>query len=137
MFALFLLLRGHNMPGGGFIAGLTTAAALIVHYVASGTAWTEQRLRPHYLRLIGAGLLIAFGTGLGALAFGVPFLSATFTYLHLPALGEVELATAMLFDIGVFLTVIGAVMLMLSRLGAPQPPGADTGYARERSPWKP
>src|SRR5690606_9352112 len=138
MFSIFLLLRGHNLPGGGFIAGLMAAIALVLHYVASGTEWTEARLRMRYTRVIAVGLLIAFGTGLGALFFGHPFLSATFTYVHVPLIGEVELATAMLFDIGVFLTVIGAVMLMLSRLGAPEPHSADdAAFAEEATPWKP
>jgi multicomponent K+:H+ antiporter subunit A len=138
MFSLFLLLRGHNLPGGGFIAGLMAAIALILHYVASGTEWTEARLRPRYRTLIAAGLLIAFATGLGALVFGHPFLSATFTYVHVPVIGEIELATAMIFDIGVFLTVIGAVMLMLSRLGVPvQPDDHDALYREEATPWKP
>ena len=138
LFSVFLLLRGHNLPGGGFIAGLMAAVALILHYVASGTEWTEKRLRLRYTRVIALGLLIAFATGLGALAFGHPFLSATFTYVHMPLIGEVELATAMLFDIGVFLTVIGAVMLMLSRLGVPVAHGAgDNAFAEEASPWRP
>lgn len=138
LFSIFLLLRGHNLPGGGFIAGLMAAVALVLHYVASGTEWTEERLRLRYTPVIALGLLIAFGTGLGALVFGHPFLSATFTYVHVPLIGEIELATAMLFDVGVFLTVIGAVMLMLSRLGVPVPHrGEDAAYAEEATPWKP
>jgi multicomponent K+:H+ antiporter subunit A len=138
LFAVFLLLRGHNLPGGGFIAGLMVAVALIIQYVASGTAWTRQRLSLDYRPVIGSGLLIASLTGLGALAFGYPFLSATFRYVHVPLVGEVELATALLFDLGVFLAVIGSVMLMLSRLGSPTPPdAADTAYPMEASPWKP
>jgi multicomponent K+:H+ antiporter subunit A len=138
LFSLFLLLRGHNLPGGGFIAGLMAAVALILHYVASGTEWTEARLRIRYQPVIATGLLAAFATGLGALVFGYPFLSATFTYVHLPLVGELELATAMFFDLGVFLTVIGAVMLMLSRLGAPVPYGAaDEAFREEATPWKP
>ena len=138
LFSLFLLLRGHNQPGGGFIAGLMAAVALVLHYVASGTQWTEERLRVGYRPLIATGLLIAFATGLGALAFGYPFLSATFTYVHIPLIGEIELATAMLFDIGVFLTVVGAVMLMLSRLGTPVARSAgDETFREEATPWKP
>jgi multicomponent K+:H+ antiporter subunit A len=137
LFSVFLLLRGHNMPGGGFIAGLMAAVALIIQYVASGTAWTEQRLRVNYRLLIAIGLLCAGLTGLGALAFGVPFLSATFTYVEWPIVGRFELATAMIFDIGVFLTVIGAVMLMLSRLGTPLGDTDSAEYRVESSAWKP
>ncbi|HEX6307646.1 MAG TPA: monovalent cation/H+ antiporter subunit A [Longimicrobiales bacterium] len=138
LFALFLLLRGHNQPGGGFIAGLMAAVALILQYVASGTRWTESRLRLRYRPIIALGLLTAFATGLGALAFGHPFLSATFAYVSVPGLGEIELATALLFDVGVFLSVVGAVMLMLSRLGEPVPESRVAAAApAEASAWKP
>ncbi|HUF49670.1 MAG TPA: monovalent cation/H+ antiporter subunit A [Longimicrobiales bacterium] len=137
LFATFLLLRGHNLPGGGFIAGLMAAVALATQYVASGTAWTEERLRLNFRVLTGIGLLCAALTGLGALAFGHPFLSATFTYLDWPVVGRFELATAMIFDIGVFLTVIGAVLLMLSRLGAPVADTDRAAYRTESSAWKP
>jgi multicomponent K+:H+ antiporter subunit A len=76
-------------------------------------------------------------TGLGALAFGHPFLSATFTYLDWPVVGRFELATAMIFDIGVFLTVIGAVLLMLSRLGVSVADTDRAAYRTESSAWKP
>jgi multicomponent K+:H+ antiporter subunit A len=110
----------------------------VLHYVASGTEWTEARVRVGYQPLIATGLLIAFATGLGALAFGYPFLSATFTYVHIPLIGEIELATAMLFDVGVFLTVVGAVMLMLSRLGTPLAHSAgDEAFREEVTPWQP
>jgi multicomponent K+:H+ antiporter subunit A len=137
LFSIYLLLRGHNLPGGGFIAGLMAAVALVIQYVASGTAWTEQRMRFDYRILIAAGLLFASLTGIGALAFGHPFLSATFTYLEWPLVGKFEVATAMVFDIGVFLTVIGAVMLMLSRLAAPVPDADAVAHAAEANPWRP
>jgi multicomponent K+:H+ antiporter subunit A len=138
LFSIYLLLRGHNLPGGGFIAGLMAAVALVIQYVASGTTWTEQRLRFDYRVVTTVGLLFASLTGLGALVFGYPFLTATFTYVEWPVVGRFELATAMLFDIGVFLTVVGAVMLMLSRLAAPAPDHtAAATYAQEASPWKP
>jgi multicomponent K+:H+ antiporter subunit A len=137
LFATFLLLRGHNLPGGGFIAGLMAAVALALQYVASGTAWTEERLRLNFRVLTGIGLLCSALTGLGAFAFGHPFLSATFTWLDWPVVGRFELATAMIFDIGVFLTVIGAVMLMLSRLAAPVADTDAAAYRTESSAWKP
>lgn len=138
LFSLFLLLRGHNLPGGGFVAGLMTAIALILQYVASGSEWTEARLRVRYRAVIAIGLLTAFLTGLGALVVGYPFLSSTFTYVDVPLIGKIELATAMIFDVGVFLTVVGATMLMLSRLGVPVPHDEeDAEFAREVTPWKP
>ncbi len=112
----FIFLRGHNQPGGGFVAGLVVAIALLMQYMASGFAWTQARQRIEYHTMIGFGVLIAGLTGVGSWVFGKPFLTSAFTYVHLPLIEEFELATAMLFDLGVFLTVLGAVMLMLYSL---------------------
>ena len=116
MVGVYLYLRGHNQPGGGFVAGLVFAIALVMQYLASGHAWTTTRQRLPYQALIGAGVLMATATGLGSLAFGLPFLTSHFTHIHLPPLEEFELTTAALFDLGVFLTVLGAVMLVLDQL---------------------
>jgi multicomponent K+:H+ antiporter subunit A len=116
MVGIYIFLRGHNQPGGGFVAGLVVAIALLMQYMASGFAWTQDRQRIEYHTLIGFGVLIAGFTGAGAWVFGVPFLTSSYTYVHLPPIEEFELATAMLFDLGVFLTVLGAVMLMLYSL---------------------
>ncbi len=114
--ALFLLLRGHDMPGGGFVAGLTVSIAIILQYMFGGTAWVEARLQVHPLRWMGAGLLFATGTGLGAWWFDRPFLTSWFSYLEIPVLGTVPAASALLFDIGVFALVFGATVLMLIAL---------------------
>jgi multicomponent K+:H+ antiporter subunit A len=114
--ALYIFLRGHNMPGGGFIGGLVFSIAMLIQYMASGFEWAEHRRRLERHALISFGVLIAAATGLGALAFGAPFLTSAFGYFHLPLIGEFELATALAFDIGVALTVVGAVMLALSQL---------------------
>ena len=113
---VFILLRGHNMPGGGFIAGLIIGVALIMQYMASGYAWADRQMRIDYHALIGVGVLIAGITGIGAWYGGAPFLTSGYDYFHLPLIGEVELATAMAFDLGVFLTVVGVVMLTLANL---------------------
>ncbi|SCZ56225.1 monovalent cation/H+ antiporter subunit A [Thiohalomonas denitrificans] len=115
--SLFLLLRGHNAPGGGFIAGLVAGTALILQHLASGLHWTQQRMKRSYFTLIGGGVLLASATGLAALLFGRPFLTSAVLHLELPLIGEVELASAMGFDIGVFLTVVGTVILILENLG--------------------
>lgn len=115
--SVFILLRGHNLPGGGFIAGLVAAIALIVQYLANGAAWTRSRLPGDMQPAIGAGLLIATLTGLASLALGYPFLTSAHGRLHWPLVGEVELASAMAFDLGVFLVVVGAVLLILIHLG--------------------
>lgn len=117
LISVFIFLRGHNLPGGGFIAGLVTAIALVLQYIASGSQWVEQRLPLNYAAMAGAGVLIAGLTGLGSWLFGYPFLTSAFGHFELPLIGEIELATAMLFDLGVYLTVVGAALLILSYLG--------------------
>jgi multicomponent K+:H+ antiporter subunit A len=112
----FIFLRGHNQPGGGFIAGLVIAIAYIMQYMASGYAWSHRRARFDAHTLVGAGVVIAGLTGLGSLLFGRPFLTSSFGYFHIPLIGEVELATAMAFDTGVFLAVVGTVLLALAQI---------------------
>ena len=111
--ALFLLLRGHDLPGGGFAAGLMMSVAILLQYMAGGTRWVEDRLRVHPLRWMGLGLLLAAGTGGAAMLFGRPFLTSYFAYADLGWLGKLPLASAVLFDLGVFALVFGATVLML------------------------
>jgi len=113
----YIFLRGHNMPGGGFIAGLVTAVALTLQYMAGGLVWAQARMRTHFRSLIGAGLMIALLTGVASWLFGYPFLTTTFAHLHWPLIGEFELASALLFDLGVYTTVVGATLLILANLG--------------------
>ncbi|QTP59368.1 monovalent cation/H+ antiporter subunit A [Billgrantia antri] len=113
----YIFLRGHNLPGGGFIAGLITAVALTLQYMAGGLVWAQARMLTAFRPLIGAGLLIAVLTGLGSWLFGYPFLTSAHGHLHLPLIGDIELATAMLFDLGVYATVVGATLLILANLG--------------------
>ncbi|WP_339614730.1 monovalent cation/H+ antiporter subunit A [uncultured Gilvimarinus sp.] len=115
--SVFIFLRGHNAPGGGFIAGLVTSVALILQYVASGTGWMQERLRWRYRRVAVSGVLIAALTGIGSWFFGYPFLTSAFGHFAIPFIGEVEIASAMAFDIGVYTTVVGATMLILAHLG--------------------
>jgi multicomponent K+:H+ antiporter subunit A len=117
MVSIYFFLRGHNAPGGGFIAGLITAIALILQYMASGIAWTQQQWRQKYHKVIAWGLFIAIFTGSGSWLFNHPFLTSAFGHFHLPAIGAFELATAMLFDLGVYFTVVGVVMLILATFG--------------------
>jgi multicomponent K+:H+ antiporter subunit A len=115
--AVWLFLRGHNEPGGGFIAGLVAGVALILQYIAEGSRETDRRLDWNLTGLIGAGILIAALTGLGSWLLGYPFLTSTYGYVTLPVIGTFELASAMLFDLGVFLGVVGTVLLILSGIG--------------------
>ncbi|MFN4058159.1 MAG: monovalent cation/H+ antiporter subunit A [Roseinatronobacter sp.] len=113
---VYIFLRGHSEPGGGFIAGLVVSIAFLMQYMASGLEWSQARQRIAYQAMIGLGVLIAALTGVGSWFFGYPFLTSTFGYVTIPPLSKFELASAMAFDVGVFLTVLGAVMLGLAEL---------------------
>ena len=115
--SVYIFLRGHNAPGGGFIAGLVTAVAILMQYMANGFARTQARLRVDFARVAGLGLLVAGATGAGAFWFGRPFLTSAHGHPALPLVGEVPLATAALFDLGVYLAVVGATLLTLVALG--------------------
>jgi multicomponent K+:H+ antiporter subunit A len=114
--ALHLFLRGHNQPGGGFVAGLVLATAFIAQYMVGGTEWVEDRMDLNPPWWIAGGLLLVIATGLGSLAFGHPFLTTHTAHLDLPWLGELHLPSAALFDAGVFAVVLGATLLMLTPL---------------------
>ena len=113
---IYILLRGHNLPGGGFIAGLIVAIAFIMQYMASGYGWAHSRARLDAQVMIGGGLALAGLTGVASWVFGRPFLTSTYGYVHLPIIGEFELASAMAFDIGVFFTVVGVVLISLATI---------------------
>ncbi|RUO72837.1 monovalent cation/H+ antiporter subunit A [Idiomarina seosinensis] len=117
MVAVYIFLRGHNLPGGGFIAGLIAASAMILQYIANGVDWVKDRFNVNYQSLMSIGVMIAALTGVGSWIFSKPFLTSWFTYLNWPVVGKWEFATALLFDLGVFLTVIGATMMILSNFG--------------------
>lgn len=119
--SVFLFLRGHNAPGGGFIAGLVLAVPLLMQYVIQGTASVESRFGFDYVRCIGAGLAVALLSGAASMLFGVPFLTSGHIEPTLPLVGTLELASAMGFDTGVYLVVFGSVMLMLSMMGTVKP----------------
>ena len=124
MVSVFIFLRGHNLPGGGFIAGLITSVALILQYIASGMIWTQDRISFRYHNVIGLGLLFATVAGAGSFVFGYPFLTSTFGYITWPVVGKFEVASALVFDLGVYLTVIGATLLALVSVGRLSPHSA-------------
>ncbi|SDL28767.1 multisubunit potassium/proton antiporter, PhaA subunit /multisubunit potassium/proton antiporter, PhaB subunit [Modicisalibacter muralis] len=115
--SFFIFLRGHNAPGGGFIAGLITAAALLLLYIARGVDWTQQRAPIQFQPIAVAGVGVATLTGVGSFVFGQPFLTSAYGHFHIPLIGDIELATAILFDLGVYLTVVGSTLMMLANLG--------------------
>jgi multicomponent K+:H+ antiporter subunit A len=114
--AVYLLLRGHNLPGGGFVAGITLAVGFILQYMAGGTRWAEDRLAIRPLRWIAAGVLLAVATGAAAWLFDRPFLASGIAHLELPVIGELHVPSAFFFDLGVFSLVVGATGLMLIAL---------------------
>ncbi len=114
--SVYIFLRGHNLPGGGFIAGLVTSVALVMQYMAGGLVATSEKLQMNFPKIIGSGVLIAGLTGLGSFVFGSAFLTSTFGHPSLPFMGELPLASAAAFDLGVFLTVVGATLLTISAL---------------------
>ncbi|KRG69580.1 monovalent cation/H+ antiporter subunit A [Pseudoxanthomonas dokdonensis] len=119
--SVYLFLRGHNAPGGGFVAGLVLAVPLLMQYVVQGMASVESRFAFNYIACIGVGLLIAALTGLVPMLMGYPFLTSGHLDLEVPWLGHLGLASAMGFDIGVYLVVFGGAMLILSMMGTVKP----------------
>ena len=119
--SIYIFMRGHNYPGGGFIAGLITAMALIIQYIVLGQDKTEQLIKARSGRLyeiwIGSGLAIAGLTGIAAWFWARPFLTTAHIYVEPPLFGKMHLASAVSFDLGVYMTVVGATMLLISVLG--------------------
>ena len=126
----YVFWRGHGLPGGGFIAGLITAVALVLQFIALGQQRAERALHDvagrRFTRWVGIGLGVAWLTGVGAFLFGRPFLTSAHGHPVVPVLGELPLATAAIFDLGVYITVVGATMLMLAVLGGASKPRATT-----------
>ena len=119
--SLYIFLRGHNYPGGGFIAGLITSMALVIQYIALGQDQAEHMLKAKSGRLyevwIGLGLLIAGLTGVAAWFWNRPFLTSAHVYVESDIFDTFHFASAAGFDLGVYATVVGATMLLISVLG--------------------
>lgn len=114
-FSIYLFMNGHHNPGGGFIGGLSTAAAIVLMYLSFGIEKVRENIRMDFKKLAAIGVLIAVGTGMTSVIFGKPFLTQAFDYFDLPVFGHTELASALIFDTGVALAVIGtAVNIILS-----------------------
>lgn len=116
IFSVFLLLRGHNEPGGGFIAGLVAASAVALYMFAVDVRSAKRVLRFEPRDLMGWGLLVGVISGVPAVFVGQPFFTSQWLELKLPLLGELKVGTPLLFDVGVYLVVIGAVLLILLSL---------------------
>jgi len=115
LFAVFLLLRGHNQPGGGFVGGLVVAASFVLYSIAFGVDAARRALLVRSSTLLGIGLLVALVSGLPGVVLGQPFMTSVWTTI---ALGSTELGlgTPLVFDIGVFLSVIGVVLTIVFTL---------------------
>ncbi len=116
LIAIFFFMRGHNLPGGGFIAGVIFAIGIIVQYMISGIHWVELRSRIKPQNWLAAGLFMALSAGILPLFYGLPFLSALAGDIHLPLIGDIHLSSVMLFDLGVFALVVGSSTYMLVAL---------------------
>ena len=116
MVAVFFFMRGHNEPGGGFVAGLVLSVALLLQYIISGTQWVEAHLYLRLRRWIAMGLLLVLTTGLAPLVFGYPFLTSHTAHWTLPLIGDIHVASAIFFDLGVFSLVVGSTMMILTSI---------------------
>lgn len=132
--SIALLFQGHNLPGGGFIAGVLTVAGFVLLYIIYGQDYLEETVLPpgptpdvdsvshgiveHYRTIFGLGLAVAVGSGLVPILFDEPFLSQTVWFFHaLPLYGELEIASALAFDIGVYLVVVGSLLTIIGVVG--------------------
>ena len=116
IFSVFLLWRGHNQPGGGFAGGLVAAAPFALLSIAFGAAEARRVLHVEPHMLIGTGLLIALASGVLSMLAGYPFLTGTWAYLRLPGFAPVDVGTPVLFDLGVYLLVIGVTLSIIFTL---------------------
>ncbi|MDA7028061.1 Na(+)/H(+) antiporter subunit B [Bacillus sp. CLL-7-23] len=117
LFSFHIFLAGHNNPGGGFIGGLMTASSFVLLLLAYDLKTVQNILPVNFIYVAGTGLLISICTSAGSFLFGAQFLTHTFGYFDLPLLGKTELATAVLFDIGVYLVVVGVTMTIIQTIG--------------------
>lgn len=116
LFSVFLLFRGHNEPGGGFIAGLVASAAISLHLFAVDTRAARRMLHYQPRDLLGWGLMLALISGMPAVFSGQAFFSSQWLTLDLPIIGSLKLGTPLLFDLGVYLVVVGAVLTVILNL---------------------
>lgn len=116
LFSILLLLLGHNAPGGGFAGGLLAAAAYALYSMAHNAAEARRLLRVSPGVLIGAGLSIALLSGLIGVAYGGEIFTSVWREMDIPMIGHAKLGTPMLFDVGVYFTVIGVTLAMIFAL---------------------
>lgn len=125
VFSLFLLAAGHNQPGGGFAGGLVAGVAILLAWAGGGTELVRRIVPLRSSALMGTGLLISTITALVPLTLGLGFLESGYVEIAVPAIGEIKLVSAVLFDIGVYLLVVGMSLGLVRALG--EPGRAETG----------
>ena len=116
IFSIYILFAGHHNPGGGFIGGLITASAMLLLYLAFDVQ-TVRDILPIDFKIVGAtGLVLSLLTGLGAVVFGKPFLFQVYEYVNLPLLGKTGIGSSTLFDLGVYMAVVGTTMTIIQSI---------------------
>jgi multicomponent K+:H+ antiporter subunit A len=130
--ALYIFLRGHNLPGGGFVAGLIVSLAFFMQYMGEGIHSIVTRVRIDFMASIGVGVCVAGLTGVAGMIAGMPFLTSANGHVRVPLLGDIPLPSAMVFDFGVFLAVLGTVLLVLTSLAQAR---RKTHATENETPW--
>lgn len=111
--AIYLFFAGHYSPGGGFIGGLVIASAFVLLYLTFDIEKVQQGIPVDFKKVAALGVFLAVGTGFGSVLFGADFLTQTAQKFHIQLLGDKELGTVMIFELGVALTVVGVVMTII------------------------
>ncbi len=118
LFSVHIFFAGHYTPGGGFVGGLLTASGIVLLLLAFDLKTVTTALPINYTVMTSIGLLIALATAAGSIFFNVPFFTHAFEYFYIPLLGKQSLHTAILFDTGVYLVVVGVTMTIIQSIGA-------------------
>ena len=116
-YAVHIFFAGHYTPGGGFVGGLVTAGGIVLLIIAFDLKTVKSILPINYIYLVASGLILALGTAAFSMFVGKPFFTHFFDYFNLPILGETSLHTAALFDLGVYLVVVGVTMTIIQSIG--------------------
>ena len=117
MFAVHIFFAGHYTPGGGFVGGLLTASAIVLLMLAYDIETVKKIIPFNYVMMTAIGLLLALGTASASIIFNVPFFTHAYDYFELPLWGETSLHSAALFDLGVYLVVVGVTMTIIQTIG--------------------
>lgn len=117
MFAVHIFFAGHYTPGGGFVGGLLTTSAIVLLMLAFDIETVKKILPLNYVTMTAVGLLLAVATASASIIFDVPFFTHAYDYFDLPLFGKTSLHSAMLFDAGVYLVVVGVTMTIIQTIG--------------------